>query len=57
MWCNDYCRRKEKEARSYDRLFKSAKAGAGDDDEHAPGLGVEATEDASAAVDFEEGFM
>lgn len=58
-------RRKEKEERSYDRLFKSSSsggaakggAGAGDDDADAMGLGVKPTEDASAAVAFEDDFM
>lgn len=50
-------RRKEKEERSYDRLFKSAAGGGVGDEDVKPSCGVEATEDASAANAFEEDFM
>jgi len=53
-------RKREKEERSYDRLFKkdsAAGAGAGGDGLEDMGLGVAPSEDASAAVSYEEGFM
>jgi hypothetical protein len=57
------CRKKEKEDRSYDRLFKKpadskgdAKGGAGDDDVSALVAAV-ATVDVSAARAFEDDFM
>lgn len=53
-------RKKEKDARSYDSLFKKggAAGGAGDGDDAAGmGLDVKPSEDASASVAFEEGFM